>query len=164
VLQLFKKLHTLSGEGKQTEKIFEQVIRSLQGLVKQAHIKDLPLLDGTYDFAEVQLSFGRKVHIPLLDVSALISRVESDSSEGNINLMVTVITAYITKLSNETILISVTDRIAKDRDVSVWRALAEINMTQLSQALKQTMQEHKWSMTFLFLFIWIVGIILIRVM
>lgn len=122
------------------------------------------MLDGTYDFAEVQLSFGRKVHIPLLDVSALISRVESDSSEGNINLMVTVITAYITKLSNETILISVTDRIAKDRDVSVWRALAEINMTQLSQALKQTMQEHKWSMTFLFLFIWIVGIILIRVM
>ena len=121
------------------------------------------MLDGTYDFAEVQLSFGRKVHIPLLDVSALISRVESDSSEGNINLMVTVITAYITKLSNETILISVTDRIAKDRDVSVWRALAEINMTQLSQALKQTMQEHKWSMTF-FLFIWIVGIILIRVM
>ena len=108
------------------------------------------MLDGTYDFAEVQLSFGRKVHIPLLDVSALISRVESDSSEGNINLMVTVITAYITKLSNETILISVTDRIAKDRDVSVWRALAEINMTQLSQALKQTMQEHKWSMTFLF--------------
>ena len=105
------------------------------------------MLDGTYDFAEVQLSFGRKVHIPLLDVSALISRVESDSSEGNINLMVTVITAYITKLSNETILISVTDRIAKDRDVSVWRALAEMNMTQLSQALKQTMQEHKWSMT-----------------
>ncbi|MGX5454907.1 hypothetical protein ACWKT0_10925 [Bacillus cereus] len=164
VLQLFKKLHTLSGEGKQTEKIFEQVIRSLQGLVKQAHIKELPLLDGTYDFAEVQLSFGRKVHIPLLDVSALISRVESDSSEGNINLMVTVITAYITKLSNETILISVTDRIAKDRDVSVWRALAEMNMTQLSQVLKQTMQEHKWSMTLLFLFIWIVGIILIRVM
>ena len=93
--------------------MFEQVIRSLQGLIKQAHIKELPLLDGTYDFAEVQLSFGRKVHIPLLDVSALISRVESDSSEGNINLMVTVITAYITKLSNETILISVTDRIAK---------------------------------------------------
>ena len=120
------------------------------------------MLDGTYDFAEVQLSFGRKVHIPLLDVSALISRVESDSSEGNINLMVTVITAYITKLSNETILISVTDRIAKDRDVSVWRS-AEMNMTQLSQALKQTMQEHKWSMT-LFLFVWIVGIILIRVM
>ena len=26
----FKKLHTLSGEGKQTEKIFEQVIRSLK--------------------------------------------------------------------------------------------------------------------------------------
>ena len=46
-------------------------MRSLQGLVKQAHIKELPLLDGTYDFAEVQLSFGRKVHIPLLDVSAL---------------------------------------------------------------------------------------------
>ena len=45
-------------------------MRSLQGLVKQAHIKELPLLDGTYDFAEVQLSFGRKVHIPLLDVSA----------------------------------------------------------------------------------------------
>ncbi|ADH06313.1 Uncharacterised protein [Streptococcus pneumoniae] len=39
-----------------------------------------------------------------------------------------------------------------------------MNMTQLSQALKQTMQEHKWSMTLLFLFIWIVGIILIRVM
>ncbi|MDR2993582.1 MAG: hypothetical protein LBV11_07075, partial [Bacillus cereus] len=93
VLQLFKKLHTLSGEGKQTEKVFEQVMRSLQGLVKQAHIKELPLLDGTYDFAEVQLSFGRKVHIPLLDVSALLSRVESDSSEGHINLMVTVITA-----------------------------------------------------------------------
>ena len=52
-----------------------------------------------------------------------LSRVESDSSEGNINLMVTVITAYITKLSNETILISVTDRTAKERDVSVWRAL-----------------------------------------
>ncbi|AIE78921.1 group-specific protein [Bacillus cereus] len=163
VLQLFKKLHTLSGEGKQTDKIFEQVMRSLQGLVKQAHIKELPLLDGTYDFAEVQLSFGRKVHIPLLDVSALLSRVENDSSEGNINLMVTVITAYITKLSNETILISVTDRTAKERDVSVWRALAEMNMTQLSQALKQTMQEHKWSMTFLFLFVWIVAIILIRV-
>ena len=110
-------------------------MRSLQGLVKQAHIKELPLLDGTYDFAEVQLSFGRKVHIPLLDVSAL-SSVESDSSEGNINLMVTVITAYITKLSNETILISVTDRTAKERDVSVWRALAEMSMTQLSQALK----------------------------
>ena len=89
-------------------------MRSLQGLVKQAHIKELPLLDGTYDFAEVQLSFGRKVHIPLLDVSALLSSVESDSSEGNINLMVTVITAYITKLSNETILISVTDRTAKE--------------------------------------------------
>ncbi len=29
-------------------------------------------------------------------------------------------------------------------------ALAEMNMTQLSQALKQTVQEHKWSMTFLF--------------
>ena len=112
-------------------------MRSLQGLVKQAHIKELPLLDGTYDFAEVQLSFGRKVHIPLLDVSALLSSVESDSSEGNINLMVTVITAYITKLSNETILISVTDRTAKERDVSVWRALAEMNMTQLSQALKK---------------------------
>ncbi|PFW56494.1 hypothetical protein COL13_15105 [Bacillus cereus] len=163
VLQLFKKLHTLSGEGKQAEKIYEQVIRSLQGLVKQAHIKELPLLDGTYDFAEVQLSFGRKVHIPLLDVSALISRVESDSSDGNINLMVTVITAYITKLSNETILISGMDRMGKDREVSVWRALAEMNMTQLSQALKQAMQEHKWSMTFLFLFIWIVAIILIRV-
>lgn len=163
VLQLFKKLHTLSGEGKQAEKIYEQVIRSLQGLVKQAHIKELPLLDGTYDFAEVQLSFGRKVHIPLLDVSALISRVESDSSEGNINLMVTVIAAYITKLSNETILISGMDRMGKDRDVSVWRALAEMNMTQLSQTLKQAMQEHKWSMTFFFLFIWIVAIILIRV-
>ncbi len=125
VLQLFLKsyIRYLEKVSKQ-KKIFEQVIRSLQGLVKQAHIKELPLLDGTYDFAEVQLSFGRKVHIPLLDVSALISRVESDSSEGNINLMVTVITAYITKLSNETILISVTDRIAKDRDVSVWRALA----------------------------------------
>ena len=163
VLQLFKKLHALSGEGKQTERIYEQVIRSLQGLVKQAHIKELPLLDGTYDFAEVQLSFGRKVHIPLLDVSALISRVESDSSEGNINLMVTVITAYITKLSNETTLINGMDHMAKDRDVSVWRALAEMNMTQLSQALKQTIQEHKWSMTVLFLFIWIVTIILIRV-
>ncbi len=112
-------------------------------MLKQAHIKELPLLDGTYDFAEVQLSFGRKVHIPLLDVSALLSSVESDSSEGNINLMVTVITAYITKLSNETILISVTDRTAKERDASVWRALAEMNMTQLSQALKQTVQEHK---------------------
>src|SRR5689334_14528398 len=55
VLQLFKKLHTLSEEGKQSEKVFEQVIRSLQGLIKQAHIKELPLLDGTYDFAEVQL-------------------------------------------------------------------------------------------------------------
>ncbi|PFN26682.1 hypothetical protein [Bacillus cereus] len=163
VLQLFKKLHTLSGEGKQTEKIYEQVIRSLQGLVKQAHVKELPLLDGTYDFAEVQLSFGRKVHIPLLDVSALISRVESDFSEGNINLMVTVITAYMTKLSNETVLISGMDRMTKERDVSVWRALAEMNMTQLSQALKHTMQEHKWSMTFLFLFVWVVCIILIRV-
>lgn len=89
--------------------------------------------------------------------------MESDSSEGNINLMVTVITAYITKLSNETILISVTDRTAKERDTSVWRALAEMNMTQLSQALKQTVQEHKWSMTFLFLFIWVACIILIRV-
>ncbi|EJS67177.1 hypothetical protein CON38_17990 [Bacillus cereus] len=163
VLQLFKKLHTLSDEGRQTEKIYEQVIRSLQGLVKQAYIKELPLLDGTYDFAEVQLSFGRKVHIPLLDVSALISRVESDSSEGNINLMVTVITAYMTKLSNETVLISGMDRMTKERDVSVWRALAEMNMTQLSQALKHTMQEHKWSMTFLFLFVWVVCIILIQV-
>ncbi|EJS75009.1 hypothetical protein CN425_03650 [Bacillus cereus] len=163
VLQLFKKLHTLSDEGRQTEKIYEQVIRSLQGLVKQAYIKELPLLDGTYDFAEVQLSFGRKVHIPLLDVSALISRVESDSSEGNINLMVTVITAYMTKLSNETVLISGMDRMTKERDVSVWRALAEMNMAQLSQALKHTMQEHKWSMTFLFLFVWVVCIILIQV-
>ncbi|MDR4248606.1 hypothetical protein FO601_39125, partial [Bacillus thuringiensis] len=73
-------------------------------------------------------------------------------------------TAYITTLSNETILISVTDRIAKDRDVIVWRSLAAMNMTQLSQALTQTMQEHKWAMTYLFLFIWLVGIILIRVM
>ncbi|HDR7795436.1 TPA: hypothetical protein QCY19_004114 [Bacillus luti] len=161
VLQLFKKLHVLSGEGKQAEKVYEQVIRSLQGLAKQAHIKELPLLDGTYDFAEVQLSFGRKVHIPLLDVSALISRVESDPSEGNINLMVTVITAYMTKMSNETILIGSVN--PKERDVSVWRALAEMNMTQLSEVLKRTMQEHKWSMTFLFLFIWVVCIILIRV-
>ena len=72
--------------------------------------------------------------------------MESDSSEGNINLMVTVITAYITKLSNETILISVTDRIAKRSGCKCMEsALAEMNMTQLSQALKQTMQEHKWS-------------------
>ena len=79
VLQLFKKLHTLSGEGKQTEKIFEQVIRSLQGLVKQAHIKELPLLDGTYDFAEVQLSFGRKVHIRHERLHSLLLRRSSCS-------------------------------------------------------------------------------------
>ena len=103
------------------------------------------------------------MHIPLLDVSALISRVENDSSEGNMNLMITVITAYMTKLSNETILISGTDRISKERDVSVWRALAEMNMAQLSHALKHTIQEHKWSVTALFLFIWVIGIILIRI-
>ncbi|NWK70482.1 hypothetical protein HWX41_15730 [Bacillus paramycoides] len=163
VLQLFSKLHMLSAEGKQSEKIYEQIVRSLHALIKQAHIKEIPLLDGTYDFAEVQLSFGRKVHIPLLDVSALISRVENDTSEGNTNLMITVITAYMTKLSNETILISGTDRISKERDVSVWRALAEMNMTQLSHALKHTIQEHKWSVTALFLFIWVIGIILIRI-
>lgn len=164
VLQLFSKLHMLSEEGKQSEKTYEQIVRSLEGLIKQAHIKGVPLLDGTYDFAKVQLSFGRKVHIPLLDVSALVSRVEQDSSEGNMNLMITVITAYMTKLSNETILISSTDRISKDLDASVWRALAEMNMPQLSHALKHTIQEHKWSVTALFLFVWVIGIILIRIL
>ncbi|PFJ17252.1 hypothetical protein COD67_02390 [Bacillus cereus] len=163
VLQLFSKLHMLSGEGKQSEKIYDQIVGNLQGIIKQAHIKEIPLLDGTYDFAEVQLSFGRKVHIPLLDVSALISRVESDPSEGNINLMVTVIEAYITKLSSETILISGANQISKEHNVSVWRALAEMNMTQLSQGLKNMIQEHKWSFIILFLFIWVMGIILIRI-
>ena len=88
--------------------------------------------------------------------------MERDSSEGNTNLMITVITAYMTKLSNETILISGTDRISKERDASVWKALAEMNMTQLSHG-EHTIQEHKWSVTALFLFIWVIGIILIRI-
>ncbi|KFN04181.1 hypothetical protein D0U04_03270 [Bacillus clarus] len=162
VLQLFSKLHTLSKEGRQSEQIYEQIVRSLQGLIKQAHVKEIPLLDGTYDFAAVQLSFGRKVLIPLLDVSALVARVEQDSSQGNINLMMTVITAYMTKLSNETILISGTDRLAKEHDASVWRALAEMNMTQLSHQLKDGVQKHKWSITICFLFIWIICSMLIH--
>ncbi|MFJ8527002.1 hypothetical protein [Bacillus sp. NPDC094106] len=162
VLQLFSKLHTLSKEGRQSEPIYEQIVRSIEGLIKQAHVKGIPLLDGTYDFAEVPMSFGRKVLIPLLDVGGLVSRAEQDSSQGNINMIVGVITAYITKLSSEAVLINGTHIVPKDRDASVWRALAEMNMTQLSQQLKEVAQEHKWSMTICFLLIWIICIVLIR--
>ncbi|PGK37989.1 hypothetical protein CN907_15770 [Bacillus anthracis] len=162
VLQLFLKLHTLTKEGRQSEKIYEQILRSIEGLIKQAHVKGIPLLDGTYDFAEVPMSFGRKIHIPLLDISSLVFRAEQDSSQGNVNLLVGVITAYITKLSNDTILMSGTHIVAKDRDASVWRALAEMNMTQLSHQLKEIVQQHKWSISICFSLIWIICIILIR--
>ncbi len=82
-----------------------------------------------------------------------ISRVESSILPRRKYkfLMVTVYYCYIRNCLT-TVLISVTDRIAKDRDVSVWRALGKWTSTQLSQALKHRCQNHKWSMTFLFLF------------
>ncbi|MGI2750046.1 hypothetical protein ACRS52_15470 [Bacillus cytotoxicus] len=161
ILQLFSKLHTVAKEGKQSEQIYEQIVRSIEGIVKQAHVKGIPLLDGTYDYAEVQLVFGRKVFIPLLDVSGLLSLAEQNPSQGNLNMIMSVITTYMTKLSNETSLINGVHP-SQDRDVSVWRALAEMNMTQLSHHFKKAMQEHKWSITICFLLIWIVCILFIR--
>ncbi len=55
----------------------------------------------------------------------------------------------MTKLSNETSLINGVYP-SQDRDASAWRALAEMNMTQLSHQFKKAMQEHKWSITICF--------------
>lgn len=163
ILQLFSKLHALAQEGKQSEGMYEQIMRSMEGIIKQAHIKRIPLLDGTYDFAEVKLTFGKKVSIPLLDVSGLLSLARQNHSQDNLNMIMSVITTYIAKLSNETSVINGVHP-SQNRDASVWRALAEMNMTQLSQQFKKAMQEHKWSITICFLLIWIVCLIFIRLL
>ncbi len=67
-------------------------MRSIEGISKAGTCKGIPLLDGTYDYAEVQLVFGRKVFIPLLDVSGLLSLAEQNPSQGNLNMIMSVIT------------------------------------------------------------------------
>lgn len=161
VLQLFLQLHALVEKGKQSEQIYEQIVMNLRGLIQQANVKGIPLLDGTYDFILIPMSSGRQekqVVLSLLDVSQLVSKVEQDPTQ--LNLILGMITSYITKVSNET---SSVEAIGQPKDATVLRALAEMNMTQLARQLKEVMQQHKWSVTVCFLFIWMICILLIGV-
>ncbi|MEI4830573.1 hypothetical protein WAX78_14040 [Bacillus sp. FJAT-53711] len=163
VLQLFQQLQSLLEQPKgQNEQMYQGILQNVQELVKHVHVRQIPLLDGTYDFIELPVSFqqyGKQVTIPLLDVLAFTHMLEQDSSK--VEMVVQTITAYMMKLSNESTGIDATTIVSKELDVGMWRALAEMSMTQLSQQMKQWTMQHKWSITIFFLLIWMICIFVI---
>ncbi|PHA01944.1 hypothetical protein COE51_04065 [Bacillus pseudomycoides] len=162
VLKLFQQLQSFLEQSKgQNEQIYQEILKNVQDIVKHVHVRQIPLLDGTYDFIELPASFqqyGKQVTIPLLDVIAFTHMLEQDPSK--VEMVVQTITAYMMKLSNENTCIDATTIVSKERDIGTWRALAEMSMTQLSQQVKQWAMQHKWSITIFFLLIWMICIVI----
>lgn len=164
VLQLFQQLQSLVEQPKgQNEQMYQGILQNVQELVKHVHVRKIPLLDGTYDFIELPVSvqqYGKQVMIPLLDVLAYTHMLGHDPSK--VDMVVQTITAYMMKLSSENTCMDATTIVSNERDVGMWRALAEMSMTQLSQQLRQWTMQHKWSITIFFLLIWMICIFVIQ--
>lgn len=163
VLQLLQQLSmVLEEKDGQGEQMYQEILNKVQELVKHVHVRQIPLLDGTYDFIELPIPFlqhGKQVTIPLLDVTALIHMLRQDPSK--IDMVIQVITNYIAKVPNENTVVDTSSIFSKERDVSMWRALAEMSMTQFPQQVKQLVGQHKWSVTGFFLVIWLICIYII---
>lgn len=164
VIQLLQQLPKLLEEKNgQNEQMYQEILKNVQELVKNIHVRQIPLLDGTYDFIELPVSFlqhGKQMMIPLLDVVALTHMLGQDSSK--IEMVIQAITAYMTKVSNDSVFVDGSHAVSQERDVGTWRALAEMSMTQLSQQMKQLVKEHKWPITIFFLLIWVICIYVIQ--
>ncbi|PEA53483.1 hypothetical protein CON64_17795 [Bacillus pseudomycoides] len=164
VIQLLQQLPKLLEEKSgQNEQMYQEIVKNVQELVKNIHVRQIPLLDGTYDFIELPITFqlhDKKMMIPLLDMVALTHLLGQDPSK--IEMVIQTITAYMTKVSNGNVFVDAFHPASQERDVGVLRALAEMSMTQLSQQMKQLVKEHKWSITVFFLLIWVICIYVIQ--
>ncbi|MDC2865742.1 hypothetical protein [Bacillus sp. BP-3] len=160
VLQLLQQLPNLLEEKNgQNEQMYQEILKNVQELVKNIHVRQIPLLDGTYDFIELPVSFlqhGKQMMIPLLDVVALTHMLRQDFSK--IEMVIHTITTYMAKVSND----SVSHAVTQERDVGTLRALAEMSMTQLSQQMKQLVKEHKWPIAIFFLLICVICIYVVQ--
>lgn len=155
IVQLFSQIGTMLESEQYSEQMAKHILNHVQEIMKQAHMRDIPLLDGTYDFL-IATHKGKEATLALLDMNQLLYMLERDPTE--VHRIITAITVYMKGLTNDDTWIEESSVVRQEKDVTMWRALAEMSMTQIMQKWKETEQESKWSIALFVLLIWIIFI------
>lgn len=155
IVQLFSQIGMMLESEQYSEQMAKHILNHVQEIMKQAHMRDIPLLDGTYDFL-IATHKGKEATLTLLDMNQLLHMLERNPVE--VHRIIMAITVYIKGLTNDDTWAEEASVVRQVKDATMWRALAEMSMTQLMKRWKETEQGSKWSIVLVLLLIWIIFI------